>query len=161
MKIRHQEFEKFVLEGTVQHFGSLSMSGDEVYSYQLRIARIDRTKKVVIAQKVTGVSRTTTVHINAIVLSRANLKDYTFIWVSHVTPDMSVQDAMHAAWGHLAHEKDLKSIVRIQELAWKLAPSKKGEDPSVKERVQEWLAASDTTRQAMEAIWLMALDAKS
>jgi hypothetical protein len=45
--IRSKEFAEFAKHGGTKTFGSLKFKGDEVYSYAMLIARVDRANKVV------------------------------------------------------------------------------------------------------------------
>lgn len=66
-KYRGQEFAKFACDGKRFRSGELLMLGNEVFSYAMKIAVVDRDKKSIKLNE-TKVSRTTSRHQGAITL---------------------------------------------------------------------------------------------
>jgi hypothetical protein len=60
------EFQAFAITGKTQRCGELRMQGDEVLSYALLIAKVDRTRRILYFRgDARGTSRTTASHLAA------------------------------------------------------------------------------------------------
>lgn len=76
-KIRSAEFVAFVRDGKNCRHGALEMKGDEVRSYGVLIARVDRTAGT-IAFNERKYSVTTSRHQNAVQYADSRLADFVF-----------------------------------------------------------------------------------
>lgn len=80
-RIRSSEFVAFVNTGKSFKFGSLTMKGDEVHSYDVLIATVDRANKTV-AINPRKYSVTTTIHQRAAEVGMHYLSGYTVQYLS-------------------------------------------------------------------------------
>jgi len=81
-RIRSSEFVTYVNTGKGFKFGSLTMKGDEVRSYNTVIATVDRANKTVTINP-RKYSVTTTVHQCAVEIGMCYLSDYTVQYLSY------------------------------------------------------------------------------
>lgn len=121
-RVRWREFVKHVrsLESGVQSacsYGALKFSGANIYSYNMLIAKVRVSDKVVVCNNDANKrSQTTTVHLRGVLNAAMALTDWTFMWTTSKYMDETTVEYLQRNYGGNVkpHEvSDVLSFIRL------------------------------------------------